>query len=385
MNLEAVEIKVVRRRENGSGVIRIPVSKVAQNGEITSEMFEEVVRNFQDFPLVPVDTSPHKEFAERGGFQPGFVESLELVGDTLYAEIDLIASLFYEVVELGGWRGFSVEMLNGFQSQTKDLEGWVLVGGVFTNRPAVDAVFKIAAEAGSGSPRLVSAVSLTPEEAKMDEKKQPESGKQLAALTEERQALTVEKRALETRVNDLGAEVRDLRTEKEAALTQLEAVKTDSQAFEAKAKRLEAELRSTQEAQKALQATVTDLTSRLDAAQSENLSAKVLRVRDAAIEKGVPPAIFEGIDVDPADWMTSRYANFEAFDNTVKALMGVSRDLKTDSPRSAHESAKRSGKESVALSDETKQRLAKLGLDPRYANVRSERELTALKAEQDAN
>ncbi len=156
MKLEAVQIKVLKRRDNGSGVIEIPIITISGDA-ITIEEMQEMVANHEHFPIVPVGVSPHREFDDRAGFSPAFLENPSLRNGVLFAELDLIAPLFHEVVELGGWRSFSIEARKNLKTTTQQgavtraLKGWVIVGGVFTNRPAVDAHFKIAAEGCSGS------------------------------------------------------------------------------------------------------------------------------------------------------------------------------------------------------------------------------------------
>ena len=114
-----------------------------------------------------------------------------------------------------------------------------------------------------------------------------------------------------------------------------------------------------------------------------NLSARVLAVRDAAIEAGVPPRMFDGIDGDPATWMQGQFASVEAFEKHFTALSGVSRDLVTDLPKSGHDPSKSSGDRKV--SDETAKRLKRMGLDAKFVGIQTEEQLTdMLEAEENA-
>ena len=114
-----------------------------------------------------------------------------------------------------------------------------------------------------------------------------------------------------------------------------------------------------------------------------NLSTKVLAIRDAAIEAGVPPRMFEGIDGDPATWMQSNWASIEAFESHYTALSGVSRDLVTDPAKSGHDPSKSSGEQKV--SDENAKRLKRMGLDAKYVGIRSEEQLNdMLEAEENS-
>lgn len=382
-DLEATPIKVITQRDNGSGVIEIPIMATASGAEIELdvEMMQQLVENFESFPVVPIGISPHQDFDERGGFAPGFIESISLRGNLLFGRLDLTAPLFGEVVDQGGWRGFSVEISHGLQTQAKKISGWVLTGGVFTNRPAVDAHFKIAAE----GPRITCDTFIPIphfsglQENDMPENDRPQDGAErtLAVLRESHAAVEAEKQALSTRVNNLGDEMRTLKTENEKHQTDLQVVRDEKAAAEAKATRLETELRGVRDANRALQISVEDITGQLNTAKNENLAAKVLKVRDAALEAGVPPAIFEGIDADPAGWMLDRYANFDAFEATTEALSGVSRDLIRDVPKSGHDLSG-TGDQTAKLSAESMAKFKRMGLDPKYIGIKSEGQLLGL-------
>jgi len=390
--LEAQPIRVIHRSESGAGTIEIPIMATASGSavELTVEMMEQLVANFELFPVVPVSVSPHREFAERGGFSEAFVESIELRGDLLFGRLSLGAELFAEVVEQGGWRGFSVEIAKNLKTQAKSIEGWVLTGGVFTNRPAVDAHFRIAAEARPGSDASgvyeASFKSLEKgKESSMSDKPTapaPGAEHQLAALREGAKALEAEKIALQTRVTHLSDEVRVLKSENEQHQTDLQAAKDVAATGGAKITRLETEARGMKDANATLRKGVEDLTEKLSVSNNENLSAKVLAIRDRAVAAGVPPAIFDGVDKDPAGWMLASYTNVEAFETTITALAGVSRDLVTDPPKSGKGSSKGSG-EQTNLSADDKKRLARIGVrNLDLVGIKTEAELLDMRAEQ---
>lgn len=114
---------------------------------------------------------------------------------------------------------------------------------------------------------------------------------------------------------------------------------------------------------------VEKLTSQLTAAKSENLGVAIKRVIDGALRRGVDAAIFEGSEQDPVRWMKSTFASFESFDEHVSHLRGRknvsvssgSRDDETDS-----------------LSASTVDQLKRLGLDPKYALISRESDLSRL-------
>lgn len=386
LGFEIMQIAVTKRRDNGSGIIRIPIATPSDDTDaLTLDMLQQMVDNFASFPLVPVGVSPHVDFDERGGFSPAFIQSLELVDGVLWAEIDLIAGLFYEVVELGGWRGFSIEMAEDLTTQAKEIKGWVLTGGIFTNRPAVDAVFQLAASAKPGTASTGTYTAPLGGGIMADNKPAPDGAttQLVATLREQNKTLTAEKEALQGRVTNLSEEVRTLKSESEAHQTDLQASRDNSAQLDAKVKRLEAEARGMKDANDVLKKSVEDLTGKLSTAQNENLAAKVIAIRDTALAAGVPPAIFDGIDADPAVWMTERYTSVDAFETSIKAISGVSRDLVKAAPKSGHDPTASGGERK--LDADTKARLRRMCLDPKYVGIKSEADLAALKEREKDN
>lgn len=337
MWLEATPIKVITRRENGSGVIEIPIAATSQVfGALTVDIMRDFVANFDSFPIVPVGVSPHRDFGDRAGFSPAFINSVELRDDMLFGRLDLIAPLFAEVVELGGWRGFSVEARKNLKTTigngevTRNISGWVLVGGVFTNRPAVDSHFKIAAEGSSGN----YSVPITPVDSGGDDtmsdhnKPAPGDGAQIGVLTAENKALEADKKTLGARVTTLGEELRESRRETEGAQTDLEARTTELATARAQINTLEAEQRGTKDANKVLTASVKRLEGELQTEAAKNLSANVREIIETAIKpidgkQGVPPRVFEGWEADPAAYLQARFKDLESFKTFVSALPGA--------------------------------------------------------------
>ena len=330
---EATPIKVIRKRENGSGIIEIPIAAVTtgQGGEleITSEIIAELVANFASFPLVPSGTSPHVDFGQRSGFSTAFINSVELRDGVLFGQLDLVAGLYDEVVEQGGWRGFSVEIHKDVELQTRMIPGWTLTGGVFTNRGDVrDAHFKIAAEGIVSSERTATHfTSLLPHETgkgsnMADQVATPANdGVKMAAQMDLNTALVADKKALETRVADLSAETRLVKAEKESALTALQVAKDEQLSLEAKVTRLEADARTAKATVTELRAGVERLSSELAVSQAVNLDIKVQEVIDEAIAAKVPPANFEGHDAGPGAWMQGIYTSFDSFKKQVETML----------------------------------------------------------------
>jgi len=359
--LEAVPIKVLSRTENGGGVIEIPIMATATGEmDLTVALMRELVLNFDAFPVVPVSVSPHRDFDERAGFSEAFVESIELRDDLLYGRVALSPRLFSEVVEQGGWRGFSVEISKNLKTQTKDIPGWTLTGGVFTNRPAVDAHFRIAAEARAGSEftgTYTAPITRPPEasgESMADEKATAQAdGAKTVSLEFHNDKITAERdkvTALESSNRDLSAQAETLRDEnkrlrlssEQAGANEQEAKNAAAEA-KAKANRLEATTKGLRDANAVLERELTESAEQIKAAQSENLSIKVREIVLAAIAKKVPPAMFDGYEDNPADWMRANYASLEAFEKQVSTMLGSGLKLETIDPtKSGRDSGKKS-------------------------------------------
>ena len=396
--LEAHPIRIIKKRDNGSGVIEIPIMATTVAGaesEITVAMMQELVDNFASFPVVPVGVSPHKDFDERSGFSPAFVESVRLEGDELFGRIDLIAPLFNEVVELGGWRGFSVEIAHNLKTQAKSIAGWTLTGGVFTNRPAVDAHFKIAAEGRSDSETTGTYTAPLYKESVMADTTATPAAKsgetesvrksffdeKIKEQTDMVAALEAGRAELDRRNEATVDENKRLRLEAEEAKTTATDATNDKLTAEAKSNRLEAEARGLKEANLGLKKALTEAETRLIDEAKVNTATKVLAVRDWSIKSGVAPRMFEGIESDPATWMQQRFASIDAFEQHYADLAGVSRDNVTDVPRSGHSPSKSSG-EQHNLSAEDQKRLRRIGLNPKYVGIKSEGELIDMKFEE---
>jgi len=399
--LEASPIVVISRTANGGGVIEIPIMATASGSEVelTVEIMAEIAANFDAFPVVPVSVSPHRDFDQRGGFSEAFIESVTLRGDLLYGRIALSPTLFAEVVERGGWRGFSVEIAHNLKTQAKNIPGWTLTGGVFTNRPAVDAHFRIAAEARAGS-ELTGTYTL-PITPRHDEGRgnnmaeqnatTPADGAKTVSLEfhdskikaerDKNVALEAGRLDLTGQLDAMRDENKRLRLASEQAGKDSQDAKNDSATAIARANRLEAESKGLRDANIVLEGRLTEATENVKTAESANLAIKVIQVRDQAVASGVPPALFEGIDADPANWMLATWASFEAFQKHFSATAGVSRDLVAKPAKSGRLPATGSGAQ-TELSAETKQALRRLGLDPKYVGINTEAQLIDLNAEE---
>lgn len=363
-----LELKIIKRRENGSGVVSIPICREHQEfdwsktsgggpekGALDLEMLQQMVANFKAYPgPVPIGVSPHVEYGDRAGFSPGFVESLTLRGSVLWAEIDLCAPLFYEVVEMSGWRGFSIEAVRDLELPAAKMDGWVLTGGVFTNRPSADINFKIAADTKAEyAAQGVSRSHFTdPDDVK-------ERGKETGKM-EDKDMISLasheaKMRPIQTELETEKGKVEKLTLRLEAAQTENEKIGSENKELKKKLLELEAEhsavkanadrdavrLGHMETTNKQLQAKVDEITAELTTERNVKLAEDVKEVIQAAVSAGVPPAIFDGHQTDPVAWMNARYVNFNAFKTETEKFYSV-KGLKLDSApvKSGHDPAK---------------------------------------------
>lgn len=385
-----VEVRVLSRRDNGSGVVEIPLlpateidlAHTAGGGKgktkITEDDLNQMVANFALFPgPVPIGVSPHVEFSDRGGFSPGFINALSVRAGVLFGELDLIAGLLAEI-ESGGWRGFSVEIAKNLKTATVALDGWALTGGIFTNRPATDVNFRIAASVESESDEKASfSICLTAGEHQENDM----SEEKIASLEAEDQIATLKAEvATEKEIN------KGLRRSKEAAsgdnavattrLTEqakdLALANSDLAQTRAKLSAKEAECDQigkdfAKEEQRRKEAEI-----KLEAETNRSLADQVKEIAREAIDRGVSAVQFEGLDEDPVAWFNANYVSVDAMKRAFLALPTVT--------ESAVQSGNKPDGTAPKMSKEDASRLHRMGLDPKFAGVTSEDQLFDLRA-----
>ena len=382
MNLShPVEVKILSRRDNGSGVVEIPLlpaveirnERTAGGGKgktkISLEDLEQIVANFALFPgPVPIGVSPHAEYGDRGGFSPGFVNALSVRDGVLFGELDLVPALFSEI-ESGGWRGFSVELARNLKTATIELAGWALTGGILTNRPATDINFRIAAsDAGTSEQQASFSICLTAGDLKeidtMSEEKIAALEAEVATKDETIKALRLHQ---DTAKGDTaGLETRLEEKNKDLATANLSLSETKAKlgASENELARVNKALVKSEESRKGAEI-------KLEAEENRSLRDNVTKLAHKAIDRGVSAKHFEGMDEDPAAWFTKRYVSLEAFEQTIDALPTIS--------ESAVTSGNKPDANAAPVSKETADRLARLGLNPDFVGVESEDDVLALR------
>ena len=125
---------------------------------------------------------------------------------------------------------------------------------------------------------------------------------------------------------------------------------------------------------------------RLEAAVSQlRADARVRDVIGKALEtKKIAPVVFKGYDANDIDsaatWMQSRFANFDAFQETVQHMTSGIVKAEGESQKSGHtpgkddvqESIVAEGEELFDLTPEQRKHLESLGIDPSLAEVTDE-------------
>ena len=376
---EPVEVKILERRPNGSGVVEIPLlpvteidGKLTAGGggkiQITREVLKEIVANFASFPgPVPIGVSPHDGDGDRGGFSKGFVNAVMVRGDMLYGQLDLIPALFAEV-DAGGWRGFSVELARNLKTATVELAGWALTGGIFTNRPATDVNFRIAASSAATSEQAMSfSIRLTAgeEETDMSEERIAVLEAELASEKELVKALRAKDDT--TKVDTAGLETRLQEKNKDLATAnmKLSEVQAKFSAAENELARINRELAKQEAARREAEV-------KLEAEEQRALAEAVTKLAQDAIDRGVSAKLFEGLEADPAAWFNARYASIGSFKEFVDALPTIK--------ESAVQSGNKPDGNAVKISEENAARLERMGLDPKYAGVTNENDFIALRS-----
>ena len=367
-------LRIVRTNPDNSGVVEMPILRAGTinraltsgGGEgkltISQDDLSQMAQNFSAWPgPVPINVQPHRSWSESAGEAPGFIEAMEVRGGDLFAQIFLVSDLFREVAA-GKWRGFSVDIAKGIELPTATFETWAVWGGVFTNRPAADVHFRHEQIAASAAATV--AHSLGDEETSMSEEKSAALEAQLNVKDKEIEALQ--------------SELKSLRSARDSGKTETEKLEITMSRTAAENAALVAQLRAEKATKSELQDTITSLSSDMERLRNElnqernqNLALAVKKTIEKALNRGVDAAIFEGSDKDPVKWMKSTFASFEAFAEHVDHLRG----RKNFSASSG--SAQDDGTES--LSAHSVETLKSLGLDPRYATVRSESDLANIK------
>lgn len=157
--------RVVERRDDGTGVIEIPVAvpalvdlaKTAGGGkgemEISDETLAELAANFVKRPgPKPMYAGHIPASARRTTPAWGFAEAAWVEDGALWNRVDLGPEAFDAIVTKRGYRSASVEIDPNFEAPTATVKGWSQGGLAITNTPALDVEFMFSAAGTADAP-----------------------------------------------------------------------------------------------------------------------------------------------------------------------------------------------------------------------------------------
>lgn len=383
-------IQIITERADGSGIVTMPVLKeasiidltrTASSGkgtfQVTREMLAEIAGN--DWPgPIPIHRSPHRSYEETTGPGDGFIDHLEVVDGELIATLDLSAALFQEV-KARLWRGFSVDILRNAKTPTKDVKGWAVYGGVFTNRPAIpiDAVLAAAAHL-SFEEATTCSVSL---EEPTKERIMPEPADlsvRLATVEAEKLTLSEQLKNTTTLLTTEREEKDKLSVNLTAANKTIEDLRAENATLRATTERKERDATVAEKEVERLRTERTQLAAKVEELESRTLKEDVNRIVRKGIAAGIPPAMFDGFDENPVTWFKSKFVSLEALDSFVSQLP---KSVKLSVPTVKSKTGTEDSTEEGGLIDaERLENLRSLGLNPKFAAVENSTQLEAIRS-----
>jgi len=404
----AVNARIIERRENGTGRVEVPILRAARRAptgdsvvHVTRDVLEQVVANFERGRglIVGVGPSPHRSFGERGQDQDAFVESLRIEGDVLYAVHDIVSPELFAEIVAGRWRGYSVEMLRdemvpeGLRDQYH-FEGWVLVGGVFTNRPLFDTVFKIAASAVATRSIFTPLGANEENEIMTDETKSISLAAHESKVGEINAALAIERDArtrMESSVQTLQAEVATLRASNATLTAAAQKSESDLTVASASKLRLEAQVQSLTATVRDISTQNTELEMTIKETEAKASDEKVRAFILAAIDPNHPsskkngamnPATFDGWEADPTAFATTMCGSVDGFIDLfsrLRAAGGVG-PIKNaaGSRQSGHDPATVQTDPDRTVTQAERDASRALAADTSYVGVRTDKEARAI-------
>lgn len=375
--LEVDKMRVIEKRDDGSGVIEIPVAVEARLdlAKTKSQKAGEFVMGIDVFRQIAAS------FGARGGPKPvyaghissaarrttpawGFIEAAWVENGKLWNRVDLNAEAFDAIVTRRGFRSASIEIDLNHETPTGTVKGWSQGGLAITNTPALDVQY-VAAEAGESQTMSVSTGALYgAEDRKME--------------TVTLEALQADKIQLEATVRANEAKIR----EQGDALVSLQR-KNDEIAQDRDAVRLElaqvrVSLTEKTSAVSLMSSQIDTLTAERDAAVKKSVTlereASSKSVRSLILEatrNGVDSSYFEGSEGNEADWLRQRFASLDSFKQFVSALPKRKGAVTVNLGKSDDDTETIPSDRAAAL--------RRSGLDPRYATVRTSDDLAALR------
>lgn len=369
-------LRILTRNRDGSGVIEMPVlvetprldlSRAAGGSGVTSFGLDDlstIVENFRLWPgPVPINVSPHRPYSETSGPAPGFIEDMRVDGKRLMARVFLTRELFASV-SAGQWRGFSVDAVRDPKLPTIELQGWAVVGGVFTNRPATDTTFALDPATAIAAETRVMFTAISAPAARKGVQKMSE---QITADTASLEAQLAERdhtiETLETRSSELRAEFAKVKAELEESRAEAFRMKGELQTLTGETRRKESMKAELETRLDKLEVENQQLKAQLDNETELREGREVLEVIKVALAtRNIPPVFFAGHEENPAAWLRANFASLDA----LRKFCETAPRLKTtalSSGRSPEDAAP------TAVDKDVAAELKRLGLDPSYVGV----------------
>jgi hypothetical protein len=401
MILSAVDpavIKFVLERPDGSGVVELPIlcetesidlSRTATGANrketISHDDLVQAVANFAHWPgPVPVHRYPHRSVDEAAGPGDGFMEQLEVRGTQLWARMDLTAELFSEV-KGRKWRGFSVDCGRGTVRPTKKFSGFVVARGVFTNQPATDVNFKVAASAEVDvdlTPVFTPIEASASDAGRGKKMAKDDEGDVEVRLATAKADLTVKTQkieSLETKLAISEGEVVAKERDRATMATKLADAQTELQTAKLSVDGLKHQNGEKDERIAQLTAERDEAKAKLAQVQAETTGTKVLRLCREAIEKGVAPAMIEAFgdyQKNPVAMLNTRFGG--SIDSLELVLSSLPKDAALAAVNSGRQKPAGDGDSGVPA--DIAAELSRRGIDPKYATIDNTDQLAALSA-----
>lgn len=336
-------IKVLKENDE-EVIIEMPIMRksvvnrrlTAGGGEgvrvVDESTFAAIVKNFPlyEYP-VPVGATTHLPYSDRSGPSDGFVIGVRAEGENLIGKLWLKGELKKSVLD-GSFRGFSVEYFHeGVELPTSKFDSAVLVGGIFTNRPAQPINFSLKS-------MIAASASLKDSDYASIDFEAGGKNVNLEALQAEIDALKAKAELDAKTIKDLidsnarlqriadDAATSGSRSAKDTASMRAEmlAAKAQVDDLEGKVEQLTTDLSDERKRSAKIQAELDKLTT---ATQLET----VTKLRDEAIARGIQPKFFgDDFDANPTKFVQEKFGTVKAFEMFVASLEGVTFSKKKD-------------------------------------------------------
>jgi len=388
---DPIKATILERREDGSLLVEVPIlvvtprldlSKTDGGGKgsisIGEAELDQMVENFSIWPK-PVamgfdGLDGHQD--QRGGPQLAFVKGLRRRGANLFARVELdslAADLFTR------FRATSIEALRNPKTPTGSFTGWVATGGIFTNSPAADTTFEIAAgsEAILADLRLAASCKFNIPADGREESEMPntETAKTTAELQSAVSLAEDAKKHAEGSMRATEEKLHATQTKLSASMARNVELDADLAEAQSKAGDLKTSKLSLEAKVENLERETSKLAASLKATSDEAQSKLIRETAAAAVESGMSAAYFEGVDDDPLAWFTAKgFTNVKALEDLVELQPKVEKVSATSAGRKPTDAPD-------TLPKEARDKLERLGLgDSKYDNVENEGDLIPLRS-----